>query len=353
MLRGTTTDGLAVKSVVKKVTGDEELSNGLCLKNVGLSLDGKNIGDCDLKIEAKTIQSIQEREIIQLQESSMSKVLDTWFAATDPIKWVNNQARCSDCLQHGDPRAFSRCHKSIQRIHREKAKHLGIQVLIHGPRDMKEKTVSILKKLAIGISAAGLATGAIMTAAITIVAPNPDTLVLTGTLLHMTISAASITAGATIATSATQAFGETVVDPRAPAAMITAGGLDVTAEQIKQLSKDLKGFTKRGECKTCHEPVDRNPCTYVWACCKRSFRKGEDALADQDPMFDGCKAVCTHCNKILVQDVKKKEELGFKVEIPGCLNQCGGCGAIEDEKDFSDNGCGSASHNLVYLPPLR
>ncbi|KAG9689516.1 hypothetical protein KCU95_g9622, partial [Aureobasidium melanogenum] len=356
MLRGAATEGLAVKSVVEKVTGSAEVSERLCLKNIGLSLNGKNPGDCDLTIKGKTVGDFQGREILELQRLFKSEALG-WFRATHPIKWTITHGKCLDCLQEGDPRAFGRCHKSIRRIHREKGKHHGIQILLHGPRDMKERTKSILKKVVIGLSATGLATGAIMTAAVTIMAPNPGTLVLTGTLLHMSISAVAITAGATVTTSASAAFSQTVVDPRAPAAMITSGKSQVTVEEIQQLSKDLKEFTTtRGQCETCHEMVNQPPCTYIWTCCKRPFRKGEDTLSEQDPMFDGCKPVCTNCNRILVEDVKSQEsgdktrDTSHKTEVPGCLNQCSGCGAIADEEDFSNNGCGTARHNLVYLP---
>jgi hypothetical protein len=70
------------------------------------------------------------------------------------------------------------------------------------------------------------------------------------------------------------------------------------------------------------------------------------------------------CNRVLVENVKsqeledvkiqesgdKKKNTSHKTKVPGCLNQCSDCGATEDEKDFRNNGCGTASHSLVYLP---
>lgn len=85
MLRGTTTDGLAVQSVVKKVTGSAEWSEKLCLKNIGLSLNGGNPGDCDLKIQGTAVRKSRGRDISELHASSVSKVLG-WFRATHPIK---------------------------------------------------------------------------------------------------------------------------------------------------------------------------------------------------------------------------------------------------------------------------
>lgn len=85
MLRGTATDGIAVRRVVKNITGSAELSERLCLKNIGLSLNGRNPGDCDLRIEGRTVQNSRDREIHELQESFKSEVLD-WFRAKHPIK---------------------------------------------------------------------------------------------------------------------------------------------------------------------------------------------------------------------------------------------------------------------------
>ncbi|KAG9741244.1 hypothetical protein KCU73_g8981, partial [Aureobasidium melanogenum] len=233
-----------VYCVVKKVTGSAEWSEKLCLKNIGLSLNGGNPGDCDLKIEGTTVRNSWGRDISELHASSMSKVLG-WFRATHPIKWTKTHGKCLDCLQEGDPRAFGRCHKSIRRVHREKARHTEIQVLTHGPRDMKERTKSILKKVAVGLSAASFATGTAMSAAITILAPNPGTAIAAGTLLHMTIAAAAITAGAAAVDSASAHFGQTIVDPRDITEMITSGQLDVTAEELKELEDTLKGYTRR------------------------------------------------------------------------------------------------------------
>lgn len=260
-----------------------------------------------------------------------------------------------DCLQEGDPRAFGRCHKSIRRIHREKAKHTGIQVLTHGPRDVKERTKSILKKVVVGLSAAGLATGAVLSAAVSIIAPNPGTVIAAGTLLHMTISAATISAGATVTSSASAFFSETVVDPRDLAAMVIAG--EVTAEELEELERALKGFTtQRGKCSKCEGKADKEPCIYFWTCCKKDFPRDEKSLS---AFYDGCTAVCTSCNRILFEDDKtqrssrkakksgdKTQVSGHKIEVPGCLNQCSGCGAVEDEEGFSNNGCGTASHRL-------
>ncbi|KAH0157402.1 hypothetical protein KCU67_g7920, partial [Aureobasidium melanogenum] len=212
MLRGTTTDGLAVQSVVKKVTGSAEWSEKLCLKNIGLSL-------------------------------------------TEGTQWTETHGKCLDCLQEGDPRAFGRCHKSIRRVHQEKAGHTEIQVVTHGPRDMKERTKSILKKVAVGLSAASFATGTAMSAAITILAPNPGTAIAAGTLLHMTIAAAAMTAGAAAVDSASAHFGQTIVDPRDITEMITSGQLDVTAEELKELEDTLKGYTRRGKYSKCKEQM--------------------------------------------------------------------------------------------------
>lgn len=212
---------------------------------------------------------------------------------------------------------------------------------------MKERTKSILKKVAVGLSAAGFATGTAMTAAITILAPNPGTAIAAGTLLHMTIAAAAITAGAAAVDSASAHFGQTIVDPRDLTEMITSGQLDVTAEELKELEDTLKGYTRRGKCSKCKGMADKNPCIYLWSCCKRAFLlKDENS---HSPFHGGCTAFCTNCKKVLLQN-DETQGPDHKIDVPGCLNQCSDCGATEDDKDFRNNGCGTASHNLVYLP---
>ncbi|KAH0269742.1 hypothetical protein KCU91_g8501, partial [Aureobasidium melanogenum] len=300
MLRGAATEGFAVKLVVKEVTGSAEVSERLCLKNIGLSLNGKNPGDCDLKIEG--VSNSQGREIHELQESFKSKAL-SWFHAIHPIKWLNNHGKCLDCLQEGDP--------------------------------------------LLGLGAALSFTGAALSLAVTVIAPNPATPIAAGTLLHMTISAAAISAGAVAADSASASFGKTIVDPRKLDAMITSGQLDVTTEELKELEHTIKEYTtKRGKCSRCQRMANEEPCIYFWTCCKRAYHKDERALSDS---YDGCKAMCTNCEEILVED-DETQGPDHKSEVPGCLNQCSGCGAIADEEDFSNNGCGTARHNLVYLP---
>ncbi|KAG9741296.1 hypothetical protein KCU73_g8969, partial [Aureobasidium melanogenum] len=248
MLRGAATEGFAVQSVVQQVTGSAEVSERLCLKNIGLSLNGKNPGDCDLTIEGKTVPNSRAREILELQQSSKSEALG-WFRAIHPIKWTNTHGKCLDCLQEGDPRAFGRCHKTIRQIHREKTRHIGYQVLTHGSRDVTERTKSILKKVVVGLAAAGSFTAAGLATAITIIAPNPGSAVAAGTLLHMAIAAAAISAGVTAADSASAHSGETVVDLRDLTAMITSGQLELTVEELKELEDNQEGFTTRcGKC---------------------------------------------------------------------------------------------------------
>ncbi|KAG9651632.1 hypothetical protein KCU64_g8638, partial [Aureobasidium melanogenum] len=212
---------------------------------------------------------------------------------------------------------------------------------------MKEKTKSILKKVVLGLGAALSFTGAALSLAVTVIAPNPATPIAAGTLLHMTISAAAISAGAVAADSASASFGKTIVDPRKLDAMITSGQLDVTTEELKELEHTIKEYTtKRGKCSRCQRMANEEPCIYFWTCCKRAYHKDERALSDS---YDGCKAMCTNCEEILVED-DETQGPDHKSEVPGCLNQCSGCGAIADEEDFSNNGCGTARHNLVYLP---
>ncbi|KAG9520894.1 hypothetical protein KCU93_g7585, partial [Aureobasidium melanogenum] len=92
MLRGAATERFAVKFVVKEVTGSPEASERLCLKNIGPSLNGKNPGDCDLKIEG--VSNSQGREIHELRESFKSKAL-SWFHAIHPIKVTRSNAKDS------------------------------------------------------------------------------------------------------------------------------------------------------------------------------------------------------------------------------------------------------------------
>jgi hypothetical protein len=248
-------------------------------------------------------------------------------------------------LQTGDRRAFSRCHGPLSKIHREGRKHFGVQFLVHGPRDPKEKTIAALKKTAVALSALGAATGTVLTGAVTIIAPNPGTFVLCGTLLHMTMAAIAITAGASVSTAASSRFKRTVVDPREPTEKISASEASLTEEQARELFDSLKDFPKtdKGKCKTCKMGTDHEGCMYVWTCCKTTFPKKNDARNSGAPsvcdvLVEGCKEFCTKGSHWLYDENNNR--------VPGCLNKCTSCLAAQDEANFSQNGCGDYKHRL-------
>jgi hypothetical protein len=250
-----------------------------------------------------------------------------------------------DCLQEGDRRAFSRCHGPISKIHREGRKHFGVQFLVHGPRDPKERTISALKKTALALSALGAATGTVLTGAVTIMAPNPGTFVLCGTLLHMTMAAIAITAGASVSTAASSRFKRTVVDPREPTEKISASEASLTEEQAKEFFDSLKDFpkTEQGKCKTCKMGTDHEGCMYVWTCCRATIEKKNVASNNGAPsvcdvLVDGCKGVCTSCHRWLFDETNNR--------VPGCLNECTGCLAAQYKPHFSQNGCGDYKHRF-------
>jgi hypothetical protein len=250
-----------------------------------------------------------------------------------------------DCLQEGDRRTFSRCHGPISRIHREGSKHVGVQFLVHGKRDPKEKTISALKRTAVALSALGAATGTVLTGAVTIIAPNAGTLVLCGTLLHMTMAAIAITAGASVSTAASATFKRTVVDPREPTEKVSASEASLTEEQAKELFDSLKDFQKtdRGKCATCNMGTDHEGCIYVWTCCrvtieKKNVASNNGAPSVCDVLVKGCEEFCTKGSHWLYDEKKNR--------VPGCLNKCTDCLAVQDEPNFAHNGCGDYEHRL-------
>jgi hypothetical protein len=204
--------------------------------------------------------------------------------------------------------------------------------------------ISALKKTAVALSALGAATGTVLTGAVTIMAPNPGTFILCGTLLHMTMAAIAITAGASISTAATSTFERTVIDPREPPEKISASEASLTEDQAKELFDSLKDFqkTERGRCNTCKSSVDREGCTYVWTCCRATIGRYDASKSGApsvcDVLVDGCKGVCTSCQRWLYDENNDR--------VPGCLIRCTGCSAAEDEPNFKHNGCGEYEHRF-------
>jgi hypothetical protein len=176
-------------------------------------------------------------------------------------------------------------------------------------------------------------------------APNPATFVLCGTLLHMTMAAIAITAGASVSTAATSTFKRTVVDPREPTEKMSASEASLTEEQAKELFDSLKDFQKtdKGKCSTCKMRADQEGCTYVWTCCRATIEKKSDASDSGassvcDVLADGCKDVCMSCHRWLYDEKNKR--------VTGCLNKCTGCLAAQDEPNFAHNGCGDYKHRF-------
>jgi hypothetical protein len=246
-------------------------------------------------------------------------------------------------LQKGDRRAFGRCHGPISRIHLEAKKHVGVQFLVHGPRDKKEKTISILKKTAVALGVVGGVTGTALTAAVTVLVPNPGTFLLCGTLLHMTVAAIAITAGASVTSAATYKFKGTVVDSRRPSEKVSAGDAGLTEEELKELYDTLKDFkTRRGKCDTCKLNKDQEGCTYVWSCCLQDSSKNAPSndrpSSVCDPWVNGCEKFCRNedCHQQLLDDKR----------VPGCLNECANCSLKGDRSDFAHRGCRDRKHRF-------
>jgi GTP-binding protein EngB required for normal cell division len=86
LLRGNAVDGMAVRSVVQTVTGSLAVATSLHMKIVGLAVDGKDPGYCDLKIQGTSVQNSKTRDILELRPSIRSQVLENWFRAKDPIQ---------------------------------------------------------------------------------------------------------------------------------------------------------------------------------------------------------------------------------------------------------------------------
>jgi hypothetical protein len=86
LLRSNAVDDMAVKSVVQTVTGSKAVADSLQFKIVGLAVDEKDPGYCDLKISGTSVQNSKTRDISELRPSIRSQVLEDWFRAKDPIQ---------------------------------------------------------------------------------------------------------------------------------------------------------------------------------------------------------------------------------------------------------------------------
>jgi energy-coupling factor transporter ATP-binding protein EcfA2 len=86
LLRGNAADDMAVESVVQTVTGSKAVAASLQFKIVGLAVDKKDPGYCDLKIQGTSVQNSETRDISKLRPSIRSQVLEDWFHAKDPIQ---------------------------------------------------------------------------------------------------------------------------------------------------------------------------------------------------------------------------------------------------------------------------
>lgn len=189
----------------------------------------------------------------------------------------------------------------------------------------------------------GGATGTALTAAITVLVPNPGTFLLCGTLLHMTVAAIAIIAGASVTSAATYKFKGTVVDLRRPSEKVSAGDADLTEEQLKELFDTLKDFKLiRGKCATCGSGKDQEGCTYIWSCCLQDSPKNvpsnDRPSSVCDPWLNGCEKFCGNkdCHRQLHDDKR----------VTGCLNKCTKCSLEGDQHDFAHRGCRDRKHHF-------